>query len=358
MAAAAVEPRSALAASIAIRRSVVPEPSAPIPARARASAGRNDSTSLLPLATAANTPPLTRGSSTISSITSSTTLSSDSAAESPSTQFSSATTPFFFTSDRALSVFSTTDSSASTPDDSDRAVVFGPGLTSSSADLNLAPAAAAIKEPQQGEEASPHAARKPDEQDDQDQAPPPPPATTMTPIMSTSASSVAEAAVAAAAAAAAASADIPMRVLLVDDNPLNLALLLRLLHRRFAEQLDVEQPPIALTDSTVALDLLKGVMPVADAVRVATPLTVRRTMPDDARAKAAANALDNPHPSFTHIMLDIHMPAISGLSLARRIRGLPSASANRDAKLLACTTAVRHEEQRLYRAGGFDGLIE
>ncbi|KAK0518565.1 sensitivity to red-light reduced protein, partial [Tilletia horrida] len=294
-----------------------------------------------------------RGSSTISSITSSTTLSSDSAAESPSTQSSSATTPFFFASDRALSEFSTTNSSATTPDDSDRAVVFGPGLTSSSADSNLAPAAAAaIKEPQQGEEASPHAARKPDEQDDQHQAPPPPPATTMTPIMSTSASSVA------VAAAAAASADIPMRVLLVDDNPLNLALLLRLLHRRFAEQLDVDQPPIALTDSTVALDLLKGVMSVADAVRVATPLTVRRTMPDDARAKAAANALDNPHPSFTHIMLDIHMPAISGLSLARRIRGLPSASANRDAKLLACTTAVRHEEQRLYRAGGFDGLIE
>ncbi|KAE8229144.1 hypothetical protein CF326_g5895 [Tilletia indica] len=150
----------------------------------------------------------------------------------------------------------------------------------------------------------------------------------------------------------------PMRVLLVDDNPLNLALLLRLLHRRFADKLDPEQPPIALTDATVALDLLKGTLPIVDAVSIATPQTVRRTMPDQARAAAAANAITNPAPTFTHIMLDIHMPAISGLSLARRIRGLPLSSLNRDAKLLACTTAVRTQEQRLYRSGGFDGLIE
>ncbi|KAE8268986.1 hypothetical protein A4X09_0g3356 [Tilletia walkeri] len=150
----------------------------------------------------------------------------------------------------------------------------------------------------------------------------------------------------------------PMRVLLVDDNPLNLALLLRLLHRRFADKLDPEQPPIALTDATVALDLLKGTLPLVDAVSIATPQTVRRTMPDQARAAAAANAITNPAPTFTHIMLDIHMPAISGLSLARRIRGLPLSSLNRVAKLLACTTAVRTQEQRLYRSGGFDGLIE
>ncbi|CAD6928845.1 unnamed protein product [Tilletia controversa] len=151
---------------------------------------------------------------------------------------------------------------------------------------------------------------------------------------------------------------IPMRILLVDDNPLNLALLLRLLHRRFADKLDSEQPPIALTDATVALDLLKGTLPLSDAVSIATPQTVRRTMPESARAVAAANEINNLAPTFTHIMLDIHMPAISGLSLARRIRGLPLTAINRNAKLLACTTAVRDQEQRLYRSGGFDGLIE
>ncbi|KAK0569792.1 sensitivity to red-light reduced protein [Tilletia horrida] len=149
-----------------------------------------------------------------------------------------------------------------------------------------------------------------------------------------------------------------MRVLLVDDNPLNLALLLRLLHRKFSDELDPQQPPIALTDSTTALDLLKGDMSVADAMRVATPATVRKTMPEPARQATDAACLTEPNPSFTHIILDIHMPAISGLSLARRIRGLPFSSPNRDAHLLACTTAVRAEEQILYRAGGFDGLIE
>jgi len=149
-----------------------------------------------------------------------------------------------------------------------------------------------------------------------------------------------------------------MRILLVDDNPLNLALLLRLLHRRFADELDPEQPPIALTDSTTALDLLHGTMTITDAIQAATPMTVQRTMPEHARVHARANAKHNPTPTFTHIMLDIHMPAISGLSMARRIRGLPTSSVNRHAKLLACTTAVREEEQRLYRAGGFDGLIE
>ncbi|CAD6982548.1 unnamed protein product, partial [Tilletia controversa] len=149
-----------------------------------------------------------------------------------------------------------------------------------------------------------------------------------------------------------------MRVLLVDDNPLNLALLLRLLHRRLADKLDPAQPPIALTDATVALDLLRGTLPLVDAVSIATPPAVSRSVPNSARAVAAANALTNPTPTFTHIMLDIHMPAISGLSLARRIRSLPLSSLNREAKLLACTTAVRAQERRFYRSGGFDGLIE
>ncbi|CAD6891512.1 unnamed protein product [Tilletia laevis] len=151
---------------------------------------------------------------------------------------------------------------------------------------------------------------------------------------------------------------VPMRFLLVDDNPLNLALLLRLLHRRFADKLDPARPPIALTDATVALDLLKGTLPLGDAVSIATPQAVLRSVPDHARAVAAANALTNQPSTFTHIMLDIRMPAISGLSLARRIRSLPLSSLNRDAKLLACTTAVRAQEQRFYRFGGFDGLIE
>ncbi|CAD6938746.1 unnamed protein product [Tilletia controversa] len=149
-----------------------------------------------------------------------------------------------------------------------------------------------------------------------------------------------------------------MRVLLVDDNPLNLALLLRLLHRRLADKLDPAQPPIALTDAKVALDLLRGTLPLVDAISIATPPAVSRSVPNSARAVAAANALTNQTPTFTHIMLDIHMPAISGLSLARRIRSLPLSSLNREAKLLACTTAVRAQERRFYRSGGFDGLIE
>lgn len=112
----------------------------------------------------------------------------------------------------------------------------------------------------------------------------------------------------------------PLRVLAVDDNSLNLAVLTRLLSKKFSHMLD--GPPVAVDSGLKALQLLQ------DHV-------------------------------FDVIFMDIQMPFISGVDCTERIRiGADGVlHANKSARIVAVTTAVGDEPEILYRRKGFDGLI-
>ncbi|PWN97577.1 hypothetical protein FA09DRAFT_39911 [Tilletiopsis washingtonensis] len=111
-----------------------------------------------------------------------------------------------------------------------------------------------------------------------------------------------------------------LRILLVDDNSLNLKLLSRLLTRKFAHRLD--GVPICVDDG------LKAIQALSQDV-------------------------------FDVIFLDIQMPFVSGIDVAQRIRAgedgiLP---ANQSVKIYATTTAVGPAPELLYRSVGMDGLL-
>lgn len=111
-----------------------------------------------------------------------------------------------------------------------------------------------------------------------------------------------------------------LRVLVVDDNALNLSVLCRLLSKRFSHLIDGS--PVAVDSGLKALQLLRE------------------------------NVYDV-------ILMDIQMPFLSGVDCTERIRKGEDGvlSANRDARIVAVTTAVGDEPEILYRRKGFDGLI-
>ncbi|PWN21880.1 hypothetical protein BCV69DRAFT_158350 [Microstroma glucosiphilum] len=111
-----------------------------------------------------------------------------------------------------------------------------------------------------------------------------------------------------------------LRVLIVDDNAVNLAVLGKLLRKNFSHLLD--SPPVAVDSALKALQLLQ----------------------------------DN---VYDLILMDIQMPFLSGVDCTRRIRqGIDGVlAANRQTTIVAVTTAVGTEPEALYRRSGFDGLI-
>lgn len=111
-----------------------------------------------------------------------------------------------------------------------------------------------------------------------------------------------------------------LRVLIVDDNAVNLAVLGKLLRKNFSSFLD--GPPVAVDSALKALQLLQN------------------------------NVYDL-------ILMDIQMPFLSGVDCTQRIRqGVDGVfAANRHATIVAVTTAVGTEPEALYRRSGFDGLI-
>lgn len=111
-----------------------------------------------------------------------------------------------------------------------------------------------------------------------------------------------------------------LRVLVVDDNALNLSVLCRLLSKRFSHLIDGS--PVAVDSGLKALQLLRE------------------------------NVYDV-------ILMDIQMPFLSGVDCTERIRKGEDGvlAANRDARIVAVTTAVGDEPEILYRRKGFDGLI-
>lgn len=111
-----------------------------------------------------------------------------------------------------------------------------------------------------------------------------------------------------------------LRVLIVDDNAVNLAVLAKLLRKKFSHLLD--GPPVAVDSALKALQLLQ-------------------------------------HNVYDLILMDIQMPFLSGVDCTRRIRqGVDGVlTANRQTTIVAVTTAIGTEPEALYRRSGFDGLI-
>lgn len=111
-----------------------------------------------------------------------------------------------------------------------------------------------------------------------------------------------------------------LRVLVVDDNALNLAVLTRLLRKRFSHMLD--GAPVAVDSALKALQLLRENV-------------------------------------FDVILMDIQMPFLSGVDCTERIRaGVEGVlDTNRYATIIAVTTATGVEPEELYRRSGFDGII-
>ena len=112
----------------------------------------------------------------------------------------------------------------------------------------------------------------------------------------------------------------PLRILIVDDNHINLSMLSRLLKRRFSHILD--GAPTTVDSGLKAIQLLR--------------LHV-----------------------FDCILMDIQMPFLSGLEASRRIRNAEDGilSANSSAHIVAVTTAVGDEPELAYRRAEMDGMI-
>ncbi|SPO30989.1 uncharacterized protein UTRI_05375_B [Ustilago trichophora] len=111
-----------------------------------------------------------------------------------------------------------------------------------------------------------------------------------------------------------------LRILLVDDNHINLSVLSTLLKRRFGHAL--ARPPVSLDSGLKALQLLRTQI-------------------------------------FDLIFMDIEMPYLDGVECTRRIRAGEDGilTANRNAHVVAVTTNVGPEPASLYRHVGMDGMI-
>ncbi|EPQ28473.1 uncharacterized protein PFL1_03776 [Pseudozyma flocculosa PF-1] len=111
-----------------------------------------------------------------------------------------------------------------------------------------------------------------------------------------------------------------LRILLVDDNQINLSVLSTLLKRRFGHVL--ASSPVALDSGLKALQLLRTEV-------------------------------------FDLVFMDIEMPYLDGVECARRIRAGEDGvlEANRDAHIVAVTTNIGDEPEALYRSVGMDGMI-
>lgn len=111
-----------------------------------------------------------------------------------------------------------------------------------------------------------------------------------------------------------------LRILLVDDNHINLSVLSTLLNRRFGHAL--ARPPVSLDSGLKALQLLRTQI-------------------------------------FDLIFMDIEMPYLDGVECTRRIRAGEDGilAANRNAHVVAVTTNVGPEPAALYRHVGMDGMI-
>lgn len=117
-----------------------------------------------------------------------------------------------------------------------------------------------------------------------------------------------------------ASAGRPLRMLIVDDNHINLSVLSTLLRRRFSHLL--EGSPVTVDSGLKAIQLLRTHV-------------------------------------FDCIFMDIQMPFLNGLDATRRIRNAEDGilTANSDAHIVAVTTAVGPEPEMAYRRAGMDGMI-
>ena len=111
-----------------------------------------------------------------------------------------------------------------------------------------------------------------------------------------------------------------LRVMIVDDNHINLTLLERLLNRRFAHLL--EEPPTAVDSALKAIQLLR-------------------------------------HNVYDCIFMDIQMPLLSGLEASIRIRKAEDnvLSINSGCHIVAVTTVVSTEPEAAYRRARMDGMI-
>ena len=112
----------------------------------------------------------------------------------------------------------------------------------------------------------------------------------------------------------------PLRVMIVDDNHINLSVLSTLIRRRFGHV--VQDAPVAVDSGLKAIQILRTHV-------------------------------------FDCILMDIQMPFLSGLDAARRIRNAEDGilAANSDAHIVAVTTAVGDEPERAYRRAKMDGMI-
>ncbi|UZJ55157.1 hypothetical protein CBS101457_004477 [Exobasidium rhododendri] len=112
----------------------------------------------------------------------------------------------------------------------------------------------------------------------------------------------------------------PLRILIVDDNHINLSVLSMLLKRRFSSLID--EAPITVDSALKAIQLLRTHI-------------------------------------FDLIMMDIQMPYLSGLEATRRIRNAEDGilKANSLAHIIAVTTAVGDEPELVYRKAKMDGMI-
>lgn len=112
----------------------------------------------------------------------------------------------------------------------------------------------------------------------------------------------------------------PLRILIVDDNHINLSVLSTLLKRRFSRFID--GAPISVDSGLKAIQLLRTHV-------------------------------------FDCIFMDIQMPFLSGLEASRRIRNAEDGilPANSDAHIVAVTTAVGDEPALAYRRAEMDGMI-
>jgi CheY-like chemotaxis protein len=112
----------------------------------------------------------------------------------------------------------------------------------------------------------------------------------------------------------------PLRILIVDDNHINLSILSTLLKRRFNHL--IEGAPVSVDSGLKAIQLLRTHI-------------------------------------FDCIFMDIQMPFLSGLEASRRIRNAQDGilPANGEAHIVAVTTAIGDEPELAYRRSRMDGMI-
>ena len=126
-----------------------------------------------------------------------------------------------------------------------------------------------------------------------------------------------------------------MRTLIVDDNPINLAILERTLKRYFSHLI---APEIATATS---------------GIQALYHLSQHNT-PKDELPPILDNVSEQPQSPFDLILLDIDMPDISGVQVAEQIRNV-----QRDGTtaIVAVTTSIEPEQRRTYERVGMDGVV-